>query len=81
LEAQTTVINNIKLDSRGFKRDVESQFYLYSFCEKFSEKLHNEAEDNFCDCTKISINDIKKDKDIKIKFRHKLIAKYLKNYL
>jgi hypothetical protein len=81
LEAQIIVNNYIILDSRAFNRDVETQFYIYSFCEKFSEKLHHEAEDNFSDCNKISYKDILKDKVVKLKFRHKLMAKYLKKYL
>lgn len=43
--------------------------------------MHFEAEDNFSDCHKVSLKNIKKDKDVKLKFRHKLMAKYLKQFL
>jgi hypothetical protein len=33
------------------------------------------------DCKKISLEDIKKDKDVKLKLRHKFWAKILRPYL
>ena len=66
---------------RSFNRDVESQFYFYSYCDKFSKRMNDEISDIFVDSKKIDINIISKDKDIKIKSKHKLFSKLLKNYL
>lgn len=76
-----TIIGSSNYNSRSFKRDVESQFYLYSYCQNFRKKLHLEAEDNFSDSQKVKLEDIKRDKDVKIKLKHKLLAKYLRKYL
>jgi hypothetical protein len=40
-----------------------------------------EIEDNFTDCSKITLEEIKRDKDVKLKLRHKFWAKKLRQYL
>jgi CDP-diacylglycerol--glycerol-3-phosphate 3-phosphatidyltransferase len=75
------VIGSSNYNYRSFERDVESQFYIYSFCEKFSQKMHNENEDIFGDCINIQKIDIRKDKDTKVKLKHKIFGRLLRKYL
>jgi CDP-diacylglycerol--glycerol-3-phosphate 3-phosphatidyltransferase len=76
-----TTIGSSNYNSRSFERDVESQFYVYSFCKEFSKRLHQEAEECFYECKKVELKDINSDKDVKIKLRHKIMAKLFKKYL
>ena len=50
-------------------------------CENFSKKLHDENEDIFCDTYEVDEILIKKDKDTKIKLRHRVWAKILERFL
>ena len=43
--------------------------------------MKNEADDNFMDCKKISLKEIKNDKEVKLKLRHKFWAWVLRPYL
>ena len=66
---------------RSFNRDVESQFYFYSYCDKFSKRMNDEITDILIDSKKVDIHEISKDKEMKIKTKHKLFSNILKNYL
>lgn len=69
------------IDYRSFERDIESQFYIYSFCDKFSYKMHMENEEIFGDCMEIDRKEIKKDKDTKVKIKHRIFGSILRKYL
>ena len=54
---------------------------IYSFCEKFSKKLQKETDEIFHDSMEIDREFIKKDKDSKIKLKHRFWAKILEKFL
>lgn len=43
--------------------------------------MHFENEEIFGDCIEICRNDIKKDKDTKVKLKHRIFGRLLKRYL
>lgn len=76
-----TIIGSSNYSQRSYARDNEIQLYIYSKCPKLKEKLHNENERQFKQASKIEINDIRNDKEVKIKWRHHFFFWILKSFL
>jgi hypothetical protein len=54
---------------------------MYSFCDNFSKRMQDEVDDILIDSKRVTQKDILKDKDVKIKLSHKILAYLLKKYL
>lgn len=76
-----TIIGSSNYSQRSYKRDNEIQFYFYSMCPKFKEKLHNENEKQFKKSHEISLSDLKNDIEVKLKWRHRILFLLLKSFL
>ena len=76
-----TLIGSSNYSQRSFKRDNEIQFYVYSFCPKFKERLQEESKRQFEHGTKVSLEQIKGDSEVQVKWRHKFIYFILKSFL
>ena len=76
-----SLIGSSNYSQRSYKRDNEIQFFIYSLCPKFKEKLHKENEKMFENSVKIGENEIKNDKEVIVKFRHKVLFWLMKSFL
>ena len=76
-----TIIGSSNYSQRSYKRDNEIQFYIYSVCPKFKERLQKENVKQFQNAQKISLNEIKSDEEIKLKWRHQIAFTILKSFL
>jgi len=75
------IIGSSNYSQRSYKRDNEIQFFIHSDCNKFKEKLMKENQKIFMNAEKITINEIKNDREVKVKLRHKALFWIVKSFL
>ncbi len=76
-----TIIGSSNFSNRSYHKDSEIQFYLYSLCPKMKEKLYHENSKILIDCQKVTEEDLKSDKDVKINWKHKILYYFMNKFL
>lgn len=74
-------IGSTNFASRSVKRDTELNFYLYSECESFQDKLRKEREHLFKYGEPVTLEKIKNDKQTKHTLASSLLSKVLRSFL
>lgn len=62
-------------------RDFESQFYLFSKSYEFNRRLKMEIDNEQQYFKEMSLKEIDNDIDIKLSFKHYILARYLDSLL
>ncbi|CAI2359828.1 unnamed protein product [Moneuplotes crassus] len=73
-----TVIGSSNYSYRSNRRDTEAQLYIYSQCDDLNARMKEEAEQMFSSAQRVTLDDIKKDKDVKLGSRTYFLSKRLK---
>lgn len=76
-----TIIGSSNYSQRSYSRDNEVQFYIYTVCPKFKEKLHNENQRQYEKASRVQVSDLKNSIEVKLKLRHKILFWLLKSFL
>lgn len=69
------------IDKRGFDRDFETQFYLFSKSSKFNMLLEKEIAEEQCNFKEITKSEIERDQDINLTYKHYILSKCLSTLL
>jgi phosphatidylserine/phosphatidylglycerophosphate/cardiolipin synthase-like enzyme len=74
-------VGSSNYNARARNRDTELQMYLYSTCPAFNNKLDKEWTNIEKHCKEVSLDDIKKDEEIKYSKLFSFYAKMFSRFL
>lgn len=79
------IVNKINItffiDKRGFDRDFEAQFYLFSKSPKFNMLLEKEVTEEQLNFKEITKSEIERDHDVQLTYKHYILSKCLSTLL
>ena len=76
-----TVVGSSNYSMRSYKRDSECNFFIYSECEDFRSKMKEEVDYLFSNATKVNLDIIRKDKEMKLELVKRFAANRLRSFL
>lgn len=76
-----TVVGSSNYSMRSYKRDSECNFFIFSECEDFRSKMKEEVDYLFSNATKVNLDIIRKDKEMKLGLVKRFAANRLRSFL